>query len=140
MSVALERSSALLDVQRTSHEYGHPVTVYIRGESGVVRDTYQTISQFTQAPAIAYSIYAFPIRYDPTQRELEQAGIYERCDVLIWTATKDWTDLGLSYLSIDEVRSTVVLDGAEYRVGHKQQQDRFFDVHLHIALGLTKRE
>ena len=152
MSVTVERDAALLDVQRTVHEYGakadgtSPVTVWLRAESQVLRDTYQSIAQFTQGGGVpGVAIYAWPITYDPQQRELDRAGIFERCECLIWTPMKDWADLGLTFERIDAVRSTVSivsLDDVsmEYRIRQKQRASRFMDTDLYIVFALAKRE
>jgi len=144
VSMLSERDAALLEVQRQVKMYCiTPLMVFLHGETGIVRDTYQSIAQFTQAGGIV--INAWPIIYDPNQRELDRAGVYERCDRLAWTPMKDWIDAGIEFSAIDTLRSTAVIYNSddvalEHKIRYKQRATRFADTDLHIVLGLTKRE
>jgi len=144
VSVQSEKAASLLQVQRTARlRCQTPLVVFLRGESGVVRDQYKSITQFVQAGGKL--IYAWPIIYDPNERELIQAGVFEQCDVVAWTPTKEWTDQGIAFRQIDPVRATVLIQNSddvtlEYKIRSRGRTSRFGDTDLQIVLALVKRE
>jgi len=138
MSVSLELSSALIDVQNVCHEYGTILTINQRGEAQIARDSYQSIEEY-KASSAPLTIYAWPVTYDPSERELDRVGIFERYQCLAYTPMKDWTDANMTFQSIDALRWTVVLEGVEWKIGKKQLSDKFAGGNLYIVLAMMKK-
>jgi hypothetical protein len=115
VSVSLELATARLDVQRTAHEYGEPVTVRFRGEGDVVRDTLGSVKS-RKAGNPSFTVYAYPRISNPDDRQLSKAGIREQAEGLIWTPAADWDDAGYPFAKIDTERVTFVIDGEQYRI------------------------
>ena len=142
--VSLEYQNALLDAQNTTHEYGIPIVVYLRGEAQVTRDSYGGII----ARNIGSPIYlnADEVDYQPTERKMEKSGLREKCDVLIITAMKDWIDKGIGFDDIEIKRTTFSIpaspgeaDGTLYDVKEKSRINRYGPGFLNISFGLSKR-
>lgn len=134
--VELEQENALQDAQDYLYERGVDITILITNESDVTRDRYNSIIKRNPT---SFNLHAFPVNYNPTREMLEKAGIKEDVDVLITLATKDFTDNGLSYDSIDTIRWEVILNGETYLIKDKNKQNHFSHVYLNIVLGLFKK-
>lgn len=139
--VALERDHALLDVSQVVNEYGDDVTMYVRSESMITRDKYNSIvsgSLATTAPP-KYALKAYPIDRQPNRQMMEKAGIREQCDAIIWFATYDLTNAGIIFDSLECEKMMIVVDGNEYGVSEKGLVSDFANVHLYTVFGLFKR-
>jgi len=139
-AAAIERCAALQDVQNICAEYGSPLGIYVRGEADVTRDAYNSVAARTRTPATpVLTTYAFPLVHDPNDRQVEKAGLREKYDAIAWTPSKDWTDAGLTFTaSLDAERTTVAVEGRQYRIKQKGQASVFGDTALYITLGLER--
>jgi len=141
----VEAMAALRDVRNVSREYGTPVTVNLRAESEVARDSLGMIKAHL-APAAPLQTYAFPVEYGPSERHLEQAGIREKVECLIKTPLLDWVEagiidlarVGVTFTAVDITRTTVTLDGLQWKVADKGIPERVGEVPHHVALGLRR--
>jgi len=140
----LEASHARQDALDASLQYGTPVSVIFRGESDVSRDTLGTIKKRNASPLL--NMNAFPVERQPDTRKLEKAGIRETVDVVIYTPIQAWIDsgrvtderIGDTFASIDTTRSTVVLDGSEWKIADKGLAVRIGQYPVYITLGLRR--
>jgi len=138
LCTTLEQCNALQDVYETALQYGDIVSVYIRNESDIVRDLYDDYKSGNIEPAVTHiDMPAFPIQFQPTQRQLEKAGIKEKCECLIYTPLRAWTLNSLEFDDIDMTRSTVDYQGKKYVIKEKAQASQFTSVFLYITLGLN---
>ena len=137
---SFEALCAQQDVQAALREYGQTVTMHIRTEANVVRDNYNSIQDrpTDQTPVTAV-FCAYPVQYQPSEKQLEKAGLREKVDVSIQTAVLDWTDAGWDFTKIDIKRTTVIVDGEEYEIRDKGRVSQFQNVWLYYSLGLSKR-
>jgi hypothetical protein len=136
--VEKEKSDAMVDVQASCHEYGVPIRISLRGEGDVTRDKYKSISQ-RKTPSPILSFMANPVDYNPSEKQLEKAGIREPCDAIAYTAMQDWIDSELEWKDIDIVRTTAVLQGQEMEIKSKGYSGQYGSSYLYITLGLVRK-
>ena len=137
---SFEASCAQLDVQAALREYGATITAHIRTEADVVRDNYNSIkSRPTDQTPTDATFCAFPIQYQPNEKQLEKAGLREKVDVAVYTAAQDWIDAGWDFNKLDIKRTTVIVDGEEFEIRDKARVSQFQNVWLYFTLGLSKR-
>ena len=136
MSVLIEQQAAQLDALNIAKEYGALVTLNLRAEGNVVRDSYNSIKS-RPTTAFSLSVSCYPITYAPTERELVRAGLKEMCDILVYVPVKALDDAGATYEDIDITRSSVVLDGRTHRIREKARVSQFGTVWLYYSLGLA---
>lgn len=140
----VEALGALQDVADVAAVYGTAITVKLRAEGGVRRDALGTIIQRDLAPTL--SLDAYPVERSPDKRKLEKAGLREEVEVMVYTPMKSWVDAGVidldeigdTFAAIDVTRSTVILDGTEWKVADKGMPSRIGPVPLYITLGLRR--
>ncbi len=133
------QASALEEVRRTRERNGTPITIQILDEAGVTKDNYGNI--IARPSPVTKTIKSYPIRFDPTDKQLEKAGIRTKVDVIFWLSTKRADQLSLSFKDIDTVRAVVihpVKDGVEYRIKQKQNIGQYGDKFLYITLGCLR--
>lgn len=135
--VILEGAQSLVDVQDVTTEYGERITVYIRGEENISKDDYNSLIKRTDED-LNFEISAYPVQFSPNTRQGEKAGIFEKCDVIIYTAYKDWTDREFEFKDIEMNRSTVILQNETYIIKDKNRIQQIGEVYLYITLGLSK--
>jgi hypothetical protein len=135
--VIFERDNALIDAYQTIEEYGVDVIEYNRNEHDVHRDKYNSIKVRDINSPVTFNIKAFPVIFNPTQDKIEKAGIKHNVECIITTAMKSWTDLGLTYESIDEIRDTITLRGQKFVIKDKALVNQFADTFLFINIGLS---
>jgi hypothetical protein len=131
-----ETCCALQDAQDIIRERGNDIIIYKNNESEIERDIYGSIKKRTQ---VQYNFKAFPIDYNPTQDILEKAGIKENVDVLVTTASQDWTENSINFNDIDGIRWEVELNGELFTIAEKNRINMFGNVYLNYILGLFKK-
>lgn len=138
LCTALEQCNALQDVLEICTQYGDTVSVYIRNEGDVSRDIYGDYKYGKIEPDVTHiDMPAFPIQFQPTQRQLEKAGIKENVECLIYTPMKAWIDNNLEFDDIDMTRSTIDYQGNKYVIKEKALFSQFTSTFLYITLGLN---
>jgi hypothetical protein len=137
--VLKEQADMLLDIQQMlttgSNAIGMPVTINIRGEANLRRDLYGSIKALS-TPAKSFTIGAYPYQHQPSQRQLEKAGMKEHVDLIIWTAMKDWTDQSIDPGTFDLERCTVTADGRQWKIKDRAHQNEYGNQEAYMVLGL----
>jgi hypothetical protein len=136
--VQLERDHALLDVQDVILLYGYELINYNRDEDMVVRDRYNSIKSRTRTEANTLAIRAYPITPQPNRLQIEKAGLREDCELLAYTAMKDWTDNSLTFELIEPIRLEFTFRNQKYIGKEKALFSQFSDTFLYITFGLKK--
>ena len=140
LGTSLEQCGALQDILTISMEYGTTISVYLRTEDSVRRDSYEDYKSGNASPTLEpVSIPAFPVTFQPNSRQLEKAGIREDCELLVYTPMLSWISLGVSFEDIDMIRSTVNFQGVKYVIKEKALAGQFTDTFLQITLGLERK-
>lgn len=129
----------LLDVQRVVAQYGQPVQITSPNESDIVRDDYGRIIKYGRTQ---WTLNAFPVSPNPSQRELEQVGIFDRVDCLWYLSSLDCSALSLNAASFvldknatDTNRMTIIFKKRQYRLVSAQDYSVFADSFLYLVLG-----
>lgn len=135
-AVGHELCGALLDSQCVAHNYGRSIILQMMTESKITRDRYGTTKKVINP--VEKTLYAFPIQFNPNEKQLEKAGIFENVDVLVWTPTQDWTDAGITFEDANLIRDRVTIGGITYQLSAKGLANQFLDQFLNITLGLKK--
>lgn len=140
-AIDFEKTSALNDARDMIRERGQSVKIHFHLETGITRDTFNSIKKRSQAAAPAVTMYAFPVTYNPTRKDLDEAGIKEKTEVLIKTATLDWIDAGYTVATLkdlDSIRATVIIAGAKYEISSKQLDSQYADSYLYVHIGCNR--
>lgn len=137
LGVLQEKIDALIDSQAHILEYGDGITFYPRGEEDVSRDKYNSLKSKEDSISY-YTMNAFPIQFNPIEKELNKAGLREIVDLLIYTAMQDWIDLSIVPREIDIIRSTIVYQSETYKIKEIGFTNHFSDTFLNVTFGLIK--
>jgi hypothetical protein len=142
-AVFLEASGARQIAMDAAQQYGTPIKLGLNSETDLARDSLQTIKK---RPVPYIDMKALPVERQPDARKLEKAGIREEVDVLIYIPILyfiergiiDDAHLGDSFARIDTTRSTVILDGTEFKIADKGLAVRIGQYPLHVTFGLRR--
>lgn len=141
--IGLEAATLRQVAQDTACQFGTTIIFKPFGESELIRGSLGTIQR---RPLDGVTMKAYPVERQPDTRKLEKAGIREEVDVVIWTPAQSWIEAGLvddeklgeTFAAIDMTRSTVILDGQEWKIADKGFATRIGDKPVHITLGLKR--
>lgn len=136
-----EQELALIDARNVIRERGKQIEIRLHTEQKITRDKLGSIKNRGTVETDEPTFYAYPVRYNPSDKELDRAGIRERVQVTAKTSTLDWNDAGYSLetlKAIDSIRATVIIDGAKYEIRDKVLESQFGDTYLYVLLGLNK--
>jgi hypothetical protein len=132
-----EVCSALKDVKECADDYGFPVRFLILNEGDIVRDNYGSIKRKT--PSEKLDMNANPVQPTPTERQYELAGIHEKVDAIIYTASLDWSNAGYDINDIDIVRTQCEYDRGTYEIVDKNTIGQIGSTWLYFVFGIVKR-
>jgi hypothetical protein len=136
--------NALQDILDVTNEMGTSIVYVRRTEQDVTRDSLGTIK--SRSLETRYSMKANPVERYPDYKRLERAGLREGCECMIYTPIAAWVEVGLinlltigrDFAALETIRSTVILDGSEWRIADKGLNSRIAGVPLYITLGLKR--
>lgn len=134
--VDIELKHMLLDVKCQLDQIGRPVKFYLQTESEIVRDKYGSIIQTDKD---FLQMNAWPYTPNPTDKQIEQAGLRERTEALFYTATQDWMDAGIDFKDIDIIISEIGISGERYEIKDKGLTGNYSDSFLYITFGVSKK-
>ena len=138
VGVYQERVCAQADAKDIIDERGDIMQLFFRTEANVSRDRYSSIKKRNQETV--YTLRVHPVTFNPSDKQLEKAGLREASDVVVYTAMKDWIDLGIDFADIRmDLKLTVHLQGEVYVMRYKGLSGQFNDSYLYITFGLFKR-
>lgn len=133
----VEKQGALQDVYDIVVSSKLPLKVFGLSGKNVKRGEYGSVISKDNS---FITLHAFPIEYNPTTKELEKVGIFERVNAVAYLSTKEVLEKGLSYNSFDLKVSTIIDPfGTEFKLETKQNYSQFMDVFLYIVLGLMRK-
>lgn len=138
VGVFLERQCALVDSKAVIDERGDLVEIFIRDEGEITRDRYGAVKKNIQTTQ--YRFRAHPVQFQPSDKQLEAAGLRERATVIIYTSMKDWIDSGIEFEDLRlDMKSSVKLQGDVYEIREKALTGQMNDQYIYLTLGLFKR-
>ena len=113
-------------------ENGQDITLVFQKESEREYDKFgaeiKTIETDTE------TVKAFPIRINPSQKQLAQAGIDIKVSLLLYISQKE---LDLKSIIITEKRDKVRYNGSEYMIDAERKNGHNFDKFRSVVLGLN---
>ena len=136
-----EQEQALRDARNVIRERGQQIEIRLHVEQKITRDKFGSIKNRGTAQTDERTFYSYPVKYNPTEKELDRAGIRERVQVTAKTAMIDWNDAGYTMetlKNIDSIRATVVIAGSKYEIRDKVLESQYGDTYLYVLLGLNK--
>jgi len=139
--VELEKQYALRDVQHGIIERGKKITINFHNKETITRDRFNNIIKREISAADKLITYAYPVIFDPTQKEQDKAGIREVVQCIAYTATQEWIENGFTInqlKKIDSIGATAVIDKQKFEIKTKNYFSDFSDEFLYVILGLNK--
>jgi hypothetical protein len=119
-------------------EIGMPIVYYSRGESSVQRDKYDSLKRRTVVDGI--NMYAYPVTYNPIDKDLKKAGLREKVDVLIYTAMRDWNNNNINpEVDINAARASFKIRERTFTIKEYGLISQFQDTFLYATFGLVRR-
>ena len=144
--VYFDRVNTLADIKNIMDERGNLLKIEIRTEIAttpeVTRDDYNSIKRRKPviSPNVPLFFRTFPVHYQPSEKQLEKAGIREQANVIAYTAMADWIAAGYNFSDIDlNGKFTCVLDGETFELKDKGLYGQVADSFGYITIGLIKR-
>lgn len=146
--LSVDVCTALKEVAQVACEQGTSVVYIRRGEPDVRRDSLEAVKD--RSLNTRYAFKAFPVERQPNRKQLERAGIKEDVDTVIYVPMAmfieaglvrppqdaDMLSLGDDFAKIEMIRSTVLLDGSEWKIREKGLSGRLGGVPLYVTFGL----
>jgi hypothetical protein len=148
--VSIDICTALHEIELIACEQGTTVVFIHRKEQDVGRDSLGTVKK--RSLDTRYKFKAFPVERQPNRKQLERAGIREDVDTVITIPMSmmiesglirtpqdsEYTTIGEDFAHIDIIRSTVVLDGEEWKIRDKGLSGRLGGIPLYVTFGLER--
>lgn len=133
-----DRISGQADIKEMVDERGESIKVISRTESDVTRDKYNSIKK--RAQHTIFFLKAYPVIFNPTSKQLEKAGIKEKCDVMIYTAYLDWSQNDIEFEDIEiNGRTTIMIRANEYEIREKNVEVQLIDSFGYVTLALSRK-
>jgi len=141
IGITHEQELSLIDARDIIRERGQIVIIRLHEEQKITRDRFNSIKKRDTTTTPGINFYAFPIIYNPTDKQLETSGLREKTEVIIKTSVLDWTNAGFTVATLKDInliRATVIIAGSKYEIKDKQLDSQFGDTFLYIHLGLNR--
>jgi len=139
MGVIFERNSALADAKAIIDERGMLVKYFERTETEIQRDIYSSIKAKNKI-SDPILLNAYPIRTNPTVKDLMKCGLRDMADMIITTAMQDWIMQGIDpQVAIDMTRCSFEIMAMTYKVKEIGYINQFHDIFLNVTFGLSKK-
>lgn len=141
IGITHEKELALIDARNAIWERGSDIIINLNEEQKITRDKFGTIKKRENVSSPQLTFKAYPIKWNPTEKELDRAGIKERVHVTVKTAMQDWNDAGYdidTLKDVNSIRATIIINGAKYEIKDKVLESQFADTYLYVLLGLNK--
>jgi hypothetical protein len=129
-----ELQGALEDVKSVVIE-GFPIGYQRNNIEDIVKDGKGSI---TARKGPIKDVHSFPIQPNPTEKQLHEAGIRQKVDVLFHLSTLEMREQGLEFRNMETIQDAVIFDGELYAIAEKARVSQFADDFLYITLGCMK--
>ena len=136
-----EEDGALRDAQAIIWERGEQIIIRLNAEQTITRDRFNSIKKRNIPAPTTLTFYAYPIIFNPTDKQREDSGLRERTQVILHTAMLDWTAAGFAMTTlkdINSIKASVIIDGAKYEIRDKALRSMFSNTYLYVVLGLNR--
>lgn len=150
-AMQVDACTALKEVAAIVCEQGTTVVYIKRGESDIKRDSLHAID--ARSLTTRYKFKAYPVERQPNRKTLERAGIKEDVDTIVFIPLAMFVEAGLIRTPVDEeastlgedfskiemIRSTVILDGSEWKIRDKGLSGRIAGIPIYVTFGLQQQ-
>jgi bifunctional ADP-heptose synthase (sugar kinase/adenylyltransferase) len=134
-----ERDGALQNVQNVVNEYGTDIKILLVDPQGVEYDEYEQI-KLKKGLGEIFNTKAHDFILNPTEEQIEKAGLRLRADCLAYTATKNWTDAGKTLRDINSALAVIEANEEVFDVKEKVKGfSNFQGSWLYIVFGGIRR-
>lgn len=120
------------DTYSIIQENGQSVSIVSQYENEIERDKFGALKKTIESEV--ETVKAFPIRLNPTEKQLSEAGIDIKVLLLMYISQKE---LDLKNISIDVKRDKIRYAGEEYKISTFKDNGHFYDKFRSIILGLN---
>jgi len=141
IGITHEQTLALMDARDIIRERGQQIEIRLHEEQKITRDKFNSIKNRGTVSTDEITFYAYPVNYNPTEKDLDRAGIREKVQATAKTSMLDWNDAGYTMQrlqSLDSIRATVIIAGSKYEIRDKVLDSQFGNTYLYVLLGLNK--
>lgn len=125
------------DTYNIIQKNGQDITIVMQKESDRKYDKFGTeLKTVDDDPVNVEIVKAFPLRFNPSAKQLTEAGIDIKVSLLLYISKKE---LDIKNITIDSKRDKIRHDGIEYKIeslkpnGHNYDKFRSFVVGLNHA-------
>lgn len=132
-----DRCDMYKEIYNNVQEIGANITIYLRDETDIVRDDYNSIKQ--RYAQNKYNMKAYPITYNPAKDVLEKCGLRQDITMMIYIPRYAFILNSLTFGDIEPNRSTVIVDGGTWQITDKSQFSEFGNTQAYYVLGLVKK-
>lgn len=136
MSNLFEKITAQKEVLSMMNCYGSQIKLLTATESTITRDKYGSI---ISRPSSFILLYAMPILFSPTRKDLEKAGIAENTDVIVYVSKLEFNRKNLDVNTLDSIKQHVIINKVEYIIKEKALISQFGDDFLYVTIGLMRK-
>jgi hypothetical protein len=146
-ALASEAQAALREVSQMLGCYGTDCVLYDGSEANIVRDEYGGIVKYANA-GVTLNCQFIP---NPTDKDLQKAGIRDLVEGIFYLSTYDCNNVGIGYedvigpdditllyAGIDLIRQIIRFQGTEYKLKAKNRVSQFGGSFLYITLGVIR--
>lgn len=137
--VQLEKEQILCEEKFWADMYGDDVTFHLNTEASIVRDKYSSIKTKDVTTPTPLVIRCYPIVFNPTQYQMEKAGIQEQVHAIITVPMKSWTDASLDDRDLNAIKAEIILRGETYTIKEKSLQRQIGDTFTSINIGIFRK-
>lgn len=127
------RLEAQKDVRRIATKYGADINIVTGAISE--RDDYGHVISRANT---TITVKTFPVRFKPTQKQREKAGILKAVDVIFWLPLRSFDLAGYTYDQIEVETGKIVFESKTYKIIEKNRVNHFADSFLHIVIGANR--
>ena len=140
--INFEQEHALIDSRNNIWERGEQITIKLYEENTVNRGKLNFINQ-RSIPATTLIYYAFPIIFNPSEKQFMDAGLKEKSQLIVWTSMWDWnnSNFGMKRLNnINLIKNVVIYRNSKYELIDKNFKGQFGNnTYLYITMGLNRK-
>lgn len=130
---AEEETIAVQDTYDVIQEYGQPVELVMQAESVRSKDKFGAVKSVNDDTT--ETVNAFPIRYNPSEKEIKEAGFDERVDVMLFLSSKELSDKSIN---VDSLRDRMRVRGQQFKLKDIKPHGHFGNSFRSWVVGLVK--
>lgn len=130
-----ERCEILKEIQNIINKEGAFIKINLRGETNLTKDDYNSI-KIKNDTGLYFK--AYPIIESPSKEQIEETGLKEDTEIIVYTAMQDWKDKSKTFRDIDLIKSTLIYHEGTWKIRDKKLHSQVGNDYGYIILGLKK--